>query len=655
MKIISIKNLSKTYNTGKISFKALDDVSLEVEPGEFVAIMGPSGSGKSTLMHLMGFLDSPDSGSYNLNGIETAKLSDDEYAQLRSGFIGFVFQQFHLLPRENTVENVELPLIYAGKPESHGEGVKLLKEVGLISKEQNMPNELSGGERQRVAIARSLVNNPEVILADEPTGNLDSKSQTEIMQLLAGLNKKGKTIIMVTHDEEVSEYAGRIIKIRDGKIVSDTQNKGKFYEAPDGLMANSDAGKSAVKPPMSRIEFVDYIRQAFNSIMGNKLRSVLSMLGILIGVAAVIAMLALGQGAKDAIQKSLSSLGTNLLTVIPGNTRMGGVSMGTGTVTRFTLQDVEDLAKLPEVKYTSGTVSGRGQIVYQDKNWSTRVQGVGENYPLMRNAVPAFGSFYTENDMRTRNRVCIIGQTVATNLFGDSDPVGQPIKINRIAFKVIGVLPSKGSSGWQDQDDALVMPLTTAMFRLLGKEYVDSIDIQVKDFSMMQSAQDSITALIRKRHKINNPDDTSFQIMNMADIQKTMSDTANSMSLLLGFIAAISLVVGGVGIMNIMLVSVTERTREIGLRKAIGAKRKDIMTQFIIESVLMTFIGGVAGIIFGSCATLLLSAVAKWTTSISMVSVVGVTLFSIGVGVVFGIMPAQKAAQLNPIDALRYE
>ncbi len=655
MKIISIKNLSKTYNTGKISFKALDNVSVEVESGEFVAIMGPSGSGKSTLMHLMGFLDSPDSGSYTLNGVETAKLSDDEYAQLRSGFIGFVFQQFHLLPRENTVENVELPLIYAGKPESHGEGKKLLAEVGLIAKESNMPNELSGGERQRVAIARSLVNNPEVILADEPTGNLDSKSQTEIMQLLAGLNKKGKTVIMVTHDEEVSEYAGRIVRIRDGKIVSDTVNKGKFYEEPPGFKAGIDSAKSIAKPVISRIEFVDYIRQAFNSIMGNKLRSVLSMLGILIGVAAVIAMLALGQGAKDAIQKSLSSLGTNLLTVIPGNIRMGGVSLGTGTVTRFTLQDVDELAKLPEVKFTSGTVSGRGQIVYQDKNWSTQVQGVGENYPVMRNSVPAFGSFYTENDMRTRNRVCIIGQTVATNLFGDADPLGQQIKINRTSFKVIGVLPAKGSSGWRDQDDVIVMPLTTAMFRLLGKEYVDSIDVQVKDFSMMQDAQDSITALLRKKHKITNPDDTSFQIMNMADIQKTMTDTANSMSLLLGFIAAISLVVGGVGIMNIMLVSVTERTREIGLRKAIGAKRKDIMTQFIIESVLMTFIGGVAGIIFGSSATLLLSAVAKWTTSISLVSVVGVTLFSIGVGVVFGILPAQKAAQLNPIDALRYE
>lgn len=638
-----------------MSFKALDNVSLDVEAGEFLAIMGPSGSGKSTLMHLMGFLDSPDSGSYSLNGIETAKLPDDEYAQLRSGFIGFVFQQFHLLPRETTVENVELPLIYAGKPESHGEGVKLLAEVGLIAKEQNMPNELSGGERQRVAIARSLVNNPEIILADEPTGNLDSKSQTEIMQLLAGLNKKGKTIIMVTHDEEVSEYAGRIIRIRDGKIISDVVNKGKNYTSPDSSVNNRHADKTPVKPPISRIEFVDYIRQAFNSIMGNKLRSALSMLGILIGVAAVIAMLALGQGAKDSIQKSLSSLGSNLLTIIPGNVRSGGVSLGTGAATRFTIQDVESLAKINEVKYTSGTVSGRGQIVYQDKNWSTRVQGVGENYPLMRNSIPSYGSFFTDNDIRTRNRVCIIGQTVALNIFGQADPVGQQIKINKIMFKVIGVFPAKGSSGWQDQDDVLVMPLTTAMFRLLGKEYVDSIDVQVKDFSLMQAAQNNITTIIRKKHKITNPDDTSFQIMNMADIQKTMTDTANSMSLLLGFIAAISLIVGGVGIMNIMLVSVTERTREIGLRKAIGAKKKDIMTQFIIESVLMTFIGGVAGIILGSTISILLSSLAKWTTSISLASVLGVTFFSIGVGIIFGILPAKKAAELNPIDALRYE
>jgi macrolide transport system ATP-binding/permease protein len=654
MNIIEIKHLSKTYNTGKFSFKALDDVSLTIEKGEFVAIMGPSGSGKSTLMHLMGFLDSPDSGSYILNGIETAKLADDEYAQLRSTFIGFVFQQFHLLPRENTVENVELPLIYAGNTGTSGRGLKLLNEVGLVSKETNMPNELSGGERQRVAIARSLINDPEIIMADEPTGNLDSKSQTEIMNLLAALHASGKTLVVVTHDEEVSEYAGRIIRIKDGRIVSDTVNNGKFFVKQNGS-GDGREQKAASKPVISKIEFVDYLRQAFNSIMGNKMRSALSMLGILIGVAAVIAMLAVGQGAKDSIQKSLSSLGSNLLTVIPGNTRMGGISMGTGTVTRFTLQDVEALEKIPSVKMTSGTVSGRVQVVFSNKNWSTRVQGVGENYPSMRNAVPAFGSFFTDNDLRTRDRVCVLGQTVVTNLFGDADPIGQEIKINRIAFKIIGVLPVKGATGFQDQDDIIIMPLTTAMFRLLGKEYVDSIDVQVKDPTLMQDSIDGITTMIRKKHKITNPDDTSFQIMNMAELQKTFAATSDAMSMLLGFIAAISLLVGGIGIMNIMLVSVTERTREIGLRKAIGAKKRDIMTQFLIEAVLMTFIGGVLGIVLGSSIAMAIAFFAKWNVSISIIAVIGVTLFSIAVGVIFGFMPARKASDLNPIDALRYE
>jgi macrolide transport system ATP-binding/permease protein len=655
MNIIEIKNLSKTYRTGKVVFKALDNVSLKIGKGEFVAIMGPSGSGKSTLMHLMGFLDSPDSGSYVLNGMETAKLEDDEYAQLRSSTIGFVFQQFHLLPRETTVENVELPLIYAGKTESHGEGVKLLKEVGLISKEKNMPNELSGGERQRVAVARSLVNGPDIILADEPTGNLDSKSQTEIMSLLVDLNSRGKTIVVVTHDEEVSEYAGRIIKIRDGKVVSDQKHRGKNYKKPLVKNAEKSSLKAGEKPPISRIEFMDYLRQAFNSIMGNKVRSMLSMLGILIGVAAVIWMLALGEGAKDQIQKSLASLGSNLLTVMPGANRMGGVAMASGTVTRFTLQDVDALAKIIEAKCVSGTVRGRGQVVWQNKNWNTQVQGTSEFYSVIRNSPVNYGAFFTDNDIKTRDRVCVIGLTVANNIFGDVNPVGQQIKINRVAFKVLGVFAPKGQSGWQDQDDIIVMPVTTAMFRLLGKEYVDTIDVQVKDFTMMQDAQDDITALIRKRHKINDPKDTSFSIMNMADIQKSMTDTANSMSLLLGFIAAISLIVGGVGIMNIMLVSVTERTREIGLRKAIGAKRRDILTQFIIESVLMTFIGGVAGIILGASVSLLLGVLVHWTTRVSVFSVLIATFFSIAIGLVFGILPARKAAELNPIDALRYE
>jgi macrolide transport system ATP-binding/permease protein len=653
--IIEIKNLSKTYDTGLIKFKALDGVSVNIESGEFVAIMGPSGSGKSTLLHLMGFLDSPDSGSYILDGIETSKLKDEEYAEMRKNKIGFVFQQFFLLPRINTVGNVSLPLIYSGRTPEQTPS-KLLQEVGLASKEKNLPNELSGGERQRVAIARALVNAPDIIMADEPTGNLDSKSQTEIMELISALNNKGKTIVMVTHDEEVSEYAKRIIRIRDGKIISDEKKKGRNEIKQEGPVK---VKKSAVyhdgPPAINRIEFWDFVKQALDAMLGNKLRSLLSMLGILIGVAAVIAMLALGAGAKSMIEKSLSSLGSNLLMVMPGASMMGGVNMAAGTVTRFTVQDVEALAKIPDLKLTSGNVNGRAQVVYGPNNWNTRVQGVGVNYAEIHNAVPQYGRFFTENELRVRDRVAELGTTVAKNLFGDSNPIGQTVKINRIAFVVIGVLPSKGSTGFQDQDDIIVVPLSTAMFRLMGKEYVDTIDCQAKDASLTDQATDEITAMLRKRHNISNPKDTSFSIRNMADIQAALSASTNAMTMLLGFIAAISLIVGGIGIMNIMLVSVTERTREIGLRKAIGARKSDILTQFIIEAVLMTVIGGVGGIVLGAGASFLVSAIAHWPTIISIFSIFISTFFSILIGLVFGIWPARMASRLSPIDALRYE
>ncbi|MDD5422705.1 MAG: ABC transporter permease, partial [Candidatus Omnitrophica bacterium] len=646
-----------TYRTGKVGVAALQSVSLKVDAGEFLAIMGPSGSGKSTLMHLMGFLDRPDSGKYYLGGKDVTGLNDDQLAVLRNRLMGFIFQQFHLLPRITSLENVELPLIYAGKRHLKERAAEKIKSVGLSHRVSHRPNEMSGGEQQRVAIARSLVNEPLVILADEPTGNLDTKSQNEIIAILEGLNAQGKTIIMVTHEEEVAEHAKRIIKMRDGKIVSDETQKGKGENAhPAPVNIPIDDILSEKNTDLKGAEFVDHFKQAFWSIISHKMRSLLSMLGILIGVAAVIAMLALGQGAKESVSKALASLGSNLLMVRSGSHRTHGVALEAGTVTRFTFQDVDAISKIPSAKRVSPTVSGRAQVVYGNSNWNTQVQGTGVGYAEMRASVPVIGRFFTEDELKARARVALLGATVAKELFGQDNPVGSFIKANKVIFQVIGVLPTKGANMMRDQDDLMVIPVTTAMYRVLGKEYIDSIDVEVSDPLLMDETQDLIKETIIKRHRLNSKDaEDSFEIRNMAEIQETMTKTTQTMTWLLGSIAAISLLVGGIGIMNIMLVSVTERTREIGLRKAIGARDADIMIQFLIEAIVMTFSGGIVGVITGSGIALLLALLAGWAIKVSMFSIVLATTFSVVIGVLFGLWPARQASKLNPIEALRYE
>jgi macrolide transport system ATP-binding/permease protein len=651
--MIEVKNLSKTFGKGNVSIPALKDVSLTISQGEYVAVMGPSGSGKSTLLHILGFLDRPDAGSYRIFNSDVSQLSDNQLASLRNRLVGFVFQQFHLLRRTSALENVDLPLIYSGRRAMRGKAAQMLESLGLAERAQHLPGQLSGGEQQRVAIARALINDPLIIFADEPTGNLDTKSEEEIIRILKDLNEQGKTIIMVTHEEHLARHAGRIISMRDGAIISDERKDKKEISGTTSVSVSEIVVKGGYG--FSGMGFSGHIRQSFRAIFANKARSFLSMLGILIGVAAVIAMLALGQGAQMALEDRIRSLGSNLLAIHAGSGKVRGVTQAEGSVTRFTAGDVKAIGGLALVKRSSGYANGSGQIVYKEENWNTRIEGVEYDYGEIRAAMPKIGRWFTRQEILRREKTVILGPTVVSNLFGENNPVGETVKINRINFKVIGIAPEKGASGFRDWDDVVYMPLTTAMYRVLGKDYMDGMYAEIHEIETMDEAQQQITQLLARRHRIHKSPEDYFHMHNMSEIQDMLSGTTQTMRILLGCIAAISLLVGGIGIMNIMLVSVTERTREIGLRKAVGARGKDVMIQFLIESVVMTLIGGIMGILFGIVISVSLSSFAGWATQVTVSNIILAAGFSISVGMFFGLWPARKAEKLHPIEALRYE
>jgi macrolide transport system ATP-binding/permease protein len=654
--LLEVRDIHRTYQIGESTVHALRGVSLTIERGEFVAIMGASGSGKSSLLQILGLLDNPDKGEFMFMGNNVNTLTEDEQAGLRNNVAGFVFQQFHLLKRMTIVDNVRLPHIYSGlKGDFRQEAIARLKLVGLEQRIDHTPNQLSGGEQQRVAIARALIRDPLIIFADEPTGNLDSKNSAEIMKILKGLHDEGKTVIMVTHENEIAAYAGRVIVMKDGVIISDERRSGMqpSVEAAGEIELESPASRNGSLWQDGR--YAGFMAQAFQSILANKMRSFLSVLGIFVGVASVIAMMALGEGAKAAMQEQLKSMGSNMLSIRGGSAKIHGAAQGAGAVARFTFIDVDDIASLRMlVKNATGVVNGNGRIVYGNKNWSSQLTGAGFDYGTMRAAIPTVGRWFTREEIKEREKSAIIGVTVVKELFGGSNPLGKTIKINRINFKVIGIAPAKGFSGPQDEDDVVIIPVTTAMYRVLGKDYLSGIFVEVVSPTLIEQAKTGISELIRKRHRLK-ADDDAFNIRDMTEIQKMLSSTTQTMSLLLGSIAAISLLVGGIGIMNIMLVSVTERTREIGLRKAIGARKSDIMLQFLIESVGMTISGGFIGILAGIGISLVLATFAGWAVKTSLASVLLATTFSALIGIFFGLWPARKAASLKPVEALRFE
>jgi macrolide transport system ATP-binding/permease protein len=649
--IIELTDTAKTFTRGSVEVHALRGVSLAIYPGEFVAIMGASGSGKSTLMNIIGCLDRPSSGSYRFAGQEVGALDADRQALLRREAFGFIFQQYNLLATATATENVEIPAVYAGlkRAERLGRAQAILASLGLGDRLDHKPNQLSGGQQQRVSIARALINGGAVILADEPTGALDSRSGEEVLRLLDSLNESGHTVLLITHDATVARRAKRIIEIKDGVVVADS---GPAPHASTGAPAQHDRVLGDLvsrRPGLVRLpDIAEAAKTAMRSLRVNLFRTLLTLLGIIIGVASVVAMLAIGAGAKQTVLDRISAMGTNLLLIRPGAPNIRQVG---GVTATLVAADADAIAELANVVDAVPEHSTNVTIRYGNNDYVTAANSTAAGFPVVRDWPVASGSFFGPNDVRSYAPVVVLGQTVVNAVFpGGADPIGRYVLLNNIPFQVIGVMSAKGATPWgADQDDIVFTPLSTGRLRLFGQNYVRTITVQVEDLSQIDATQAAIRGLLMARHRAED-----FQIRNMASVLETAAETQNTLTILLGSIAAIALLVGGIGVMNIMLVSVTERTREIGIRMATGARKVNILLQFNTEALVVCAFGGLFGVLFGLGAAWLFAHFGR-PIVYEVWPVVLAFACAFLTGLVFGYLPARKAANLDPVVALGAE
>lgn len=646
--IIEIKNINKFFGEEENKIHVLKNVSISIEKGDFVSIIGQSGSGKSTLMNIIGCLDKATSGEYYVDGEEVSKLNSDELSELRKKKFGFIFQKYHLLTALTAQENVALPAIYAGMTqESRMERAKkLLEKLELETKLKNKPNQLSGGQQQRVSIARALMNGGEIILADEPTGALDSKSGKRVMEILTQLHEEGHTIILVTHDKDIAKQANRIIEIKDGEIFSDTRQREIKHTKREDNIEIENVKKSKIQ--VAKDQFFESFKMSVSAIIAHKMRSLLTMLGIIIGIASIVCVVAIGNGSQQKVLSNISSLGTNTMDIFNGE-RMG--DRNANRVKNLSISDVNALEKQTFVESVTPNSSTSGTVVYENKSYSGTLRGVGTDYFDVKGIPIKSGRAFTKEEVNSANSVALIDENVKKSLFAEEDPIGKIILYNKKPLKIIGVAELSNVMGINSSDLNIFAPYTVVMNKVTGEKFINSITVKVKDEIDTQVAQKSVTDLLKAKHGKKD-----FFIMNTDTLKKTIQSTTGTMKLLISSIAVISLIVGGIGVMNIMLVSVTERTKEIGIRMAIGAKEKNILQQFLLEAVLICFIGGIVGV-FSSLIIgwLFNKVVTNFVMIFSGFSILMAVIFSTVVGVVFGYMPAKNAAKLNPIDALSHE